>query len=299
MKKIKIKYDYDDLMLEIMIEEAKFKPVGIVQISHGMSENKERYKDFIKYLSSNGYTVVIHDHRGHGKSVLSDEEFGYFSSNKDILVDELYQVTNYIKEKYPNQKITLFSHSMGSLVARKYIQEHDDIIDELILCGAPTYNPFSNIGILLANIIGKLKGEKHRSKFLNNLVFGSYNSKNDVQNSWICSDKGVVQKYNESKYCGFIFTIDGFKMLFYLMKSVFNKELYKVKNKTLPIFLIGGSDDPVINGKKKFNHLSSFIKSLGYNNVHAKLYTGMRHEILNEKEKQEVYEDILEFLNKN
>lgn len=299
MKTFKIKSNYDGLELDGIIKKTKTKPIGIVQISHGMAENKERYKDFMKYLSAKGYIVVIHDHRGHGKSVLKSDDLGYFNSNRNILVEELYQVTTYIKELYPNLKITLFAHSMGSLVARLYIQKYDNMIDKLILCGAPTYNPFSKMGSLLSDILGKIKGEKYRSNFINKLVFKNHNKNYDVPNSWICSDKKIVSEYNKNNYCGFIFTIDGFKMLFYMMRTVFKKNLYKVKNKALPILLIGGMDDPVISGKKKFNHLCDFLKDIGYLNLKGKLYPNMRHEILNEKCNDMVYEDILAFLNDN
>lgn len=299
MKTFKIKSDYDGLILNGIIEETKIKPVGIVQISHGMAENKERYKDFMKYLSKEGYIVVIHDHRGHGKSVLKNDDLGYFNSNRNILVEELYQVTTYIKKLYPNLKITLFAHSMGSLVARMYIQKYDNMIDKLILCGAPTYNPFSRIGSLLASILGKIKGEKYKSEFLNNLVFKNYNKSYDVPNSWICSNKDIVIEYNKSKYCGFIFTIDGFKMLFYMMRTVFKRNLYVVKNKTLKILLIGGMDDPVIDGKRKYDNLKQFLNSVGYINVNEKMYENMRHEILNESENIKVYKDVLKFLNSN
>ena len=299
MKTFKIKSNYDGLELDGIIKKTKTKPIGIVQISHGMAENKERYKDFMKYLSAKGYIVVIHDHRGHGKSVLKSDDLGYFNSNRNILVEELYQVTTYIKELYPNLKITLFAHSMGSLVARLYIQKYDNMIDKLILCGAPTYNPFSKMGSLLADILGKIKGEKYRSNFINKLVFKNHNKNYDVPNSWICSDKKIVSEYKKSNYCGFIFTIYGFKMLFYMMRTVFKKNLYKVKNKALPILLIGGMDDPVIGGKKKFNHLCDFLKDVGYINLKGKLYPNMRHEILNEKCNDMVYEDILAFLNDN
>lgn len=104
----KIKSSYDGLMLYGLTEEPKKKPVGIVQISHGMTENKERYKDFMKFLSNHGYIVVIHDHRGHGKSTKTEDNFGYFDENKNILKDELYEVTKFIKEKHPNLKSKLY-----------------------------------------------------------------------------------------------------------------------------------------------------------------------------------------------
>lgn len=105
METFKIKSSYDGLMLYGLIEEPKKKPVGIVQISHGMAENKERYKDFMKFLSNHGYIVVIHDHRGHGQSVAKE--------------DELYEVTKFIKEKYPNLKSKLYPNMRHEILNDK------------------------------------------------------------------------------------------------------------------------------------------------------------------------------------
>ena len=115
----KIKSSYDGLMLYGLIEEPKKKPVGIVQISHGMAENKERYKDFMKFLSNHGYIAVIHDYRGHGKSTKTEDNFGYFDENKNILKDELYEVTKFIKEKYPNLKSKLYPNMRHEILNEK------------------------------------------------------------------------------------------------------------------------------------------------------------------------------------
>lgn len=115
----KIKSSYDGLMLYGLIEEPKKKPVGIVQISHGMAENKERYKDFMKFLSNHGYIAVIYDHRGHGKSTKTEDDFGYFNENKNILKDELYEVTKFIKEKYPNLKSKLYPNMRHEILNEK------------------------------------------------------------------------------------------------------------------------------------------------------------------------------------
>ena len=119
----------DCLQLEVAILEPKEKPKGIVQISHGMSEHKERYYEFMKYLSENGYICVIHDHRGHGASVKNKRDLGYFyTEDINYIIDDLYQITKYIKNKYPDLKINLFAHSMGTLVARGYMQKYDNEI---------------------------------------------------------------------------------------------------------------------------------------------------------------------------
>ena len=115
----KIKSSYDGLMLYGLIEEPKKKTVGIVQISHGMAENKERYKDFMKFLSNHGYIAVIHDYRGHGKSTKTEDNFGYFDENKNILKDELYEVTKFIKEKYPNLKSKLYPNMRHEILNEK------------------------------------------------------------------------------------------------------------------------------------------------------------------------------------
>ena len=113
---------YDGLSLEILCVESE-NPKGIVQISHGMAENKERYIPFMKFLAKHGYTTVIHDHRGHGKSVRKQEDLGYFYNGKEkAIVEDLHQITLWIKEEYPNLPVYLLGHSMGTLVARNYIK---------------------------------------------------------------------------------------------------------------------------------------------------------------------------------
>ena len=116
IKKDWIKSSSDELKIELAYTVPKGEIKGIVQISHGMSEHKERYFKFMEYLSENGYVCIINDHRGHGNSVKSSKDLGYFyTEDTNFIIDDLYDVTKYIKNKYPNHKIYLFSHSMGTL----------------------------------------------------------------------------------------------------------------------------------------------------------------------------------------
>lgn len=155
---------YDGLSLEILCVESE-NPKGIVQISHGMAENKERYLPLMEFFSEHGYTAVMHDHRGHGKSVRQQEDLGYFYNGKEkAIVEDLHQITLWIKEEYPNLPVYLLGHSMGTLVARNYIKKYDNEIKKLILTGPPCKNPAVDIGLLLAKIQKKIKGDKYRSK---------------------------------------------------------------------------------------------------------------------------------------
>lgn len=290
----------DNLPIELTIFTPDKDIKGIFQISHGMCEHKERYYDFMKHLTKNGYVTVINDHRGHGKSIREDEDLGYFyDTSSDYIVEDLYQVTEYIKSEYPNKKIILFGHSMGSLVARKYIKKYDDKIDKLIVCGSPSKNSLVSLALILTRIISSLKGDRHRSKLINKLVFGNFNKNIEnanSNNSWVCSNEDHLNKYKDDELSGFVFTCNGFENLFRLMKSVYSEKGWELNNKDLPILFIAGSDDPVIINKDKWMQSQEFLINLGYKNVTNKLYNNMRHEILNEKDNKQVYKDILSFI---
>ena len=187
---------------------------------------------------------------------------------------------------------------MGTLVSRCYIEKYDYELEKLVLCGAPTYNPFTPFAIALAYIFKAFGLGKKRNKFLNTLTFGNYNKGYKDENSWLSKNTTNISVYNDDELCGFIFTTNGFINLYKLMRQAFRKNDYQVKNKNLDILLIAGSDDPVIQNEKKFIELKEFLKDIGYKNIESKLYKNLRHEILNEKTKKEVYNDILNFINK-
>lgn len=295
----KIKSSSDNLELELAYIEPKEEIKGVVQISHGMSEHKERYYDFMEYLKNQGYVVVINDHRGHGSSVKTKEDLGYFyTEDINYIINDLYDVTKYIKNKYKDKKIYLFSHSMGTLVARGYIQKYDNEIEKLVLCGPPTKNELTKFAIKLSQVSKYINKDTKPSKLLNKLTFGSYNKGNTINNEWLSKSIDNVNKYNDDKLCGFIFTGNGFINLYKLMDNAFCRENYKMQNKSLPIFVIAGSEDPVIQDEKKFLELVDFLKELGYKDVTSKLYKDLKHEILNEEEKDIIYKDVLDFFNK-
>lgn len=287
----------DCLQLEVAILEPKEKPKGIVQISHGMSEHKERYYEFMKYLSENGYICVIHDHRGHGASVKNKRDLGYFyTEDINYIIDDLYQITKYIKNKYPDLKINLFAHSMGTLVARGYLKKYDDKINKMILSGPPTENSMALLGLMIAKFLNIFYKKNVPNKLLNNLTFGNYSKDVNKKNEWICLNEDIVEAYNKDELCGYIFTTNGFINLYKLMINAFKKNNWNMKNKNLPIYIIAGRNDKVIQNEEKFTKLSKFITERGYKNVQSKLYNDMKHEILNEKNNKIVYKDILDFI---
>lgn len=288
---------YDGLELALSIRTPD-KPAGVIQLVHGMAEHRERYLEFMEHCANAGFATIIHDHRGHGASTSSPDDYGYFGKNgADALVEDVHQVTELIRERHPNLPLTLFGHSMGSLIVRCYTKRYDREIDGLIVCGSPSKRFGSELGASLAKFLQKFKGEKYRSRFVNSLAFGNYNKKFEEvisPNSWIVSDPAVVAAYDADPRNGFIFTLNGFETLFTLMNRAYSKRGWLVGNPNLPILFIAGADDPCIISERQFNKAVNFMRQRGYHDVDSKLYPGMRHEILNELDKEQVWADIIE-----
>lgn len=298
--KIKSKQDGLELGMTVIVPEVK-KLKGIIQLSHGMSEYRLRYMDFMQYMADLGYLMVIHDHRGHGESIKEKKDYGYFyEDGANAIALDLNQVVDEIKNRYPETPYYLFSHSMGTLVARKFIQTYDDKIDALILCGPPTENKMAGLGKVVVKILELFYGDHYRSKFVQKMAFGKYGKKfkGTTNPSWLCSNLEEVKKYVKHEACGFIFTLNGFYNLFTLIQDVYKKE-YQCHNPELPILMIAGSDDPVIQSEHAFMKTKVFLESQGYHNIQTKLYPGKRHELLNEDNKREIYQDILNFIEKH
>ena len=168
-----LKSEYDGLGLSVLWVVPNEGTKGVVQISHGMSENKERYLPFMEYLAERGYICVIHDHRGHGGSVHNREELGYLYGGKNkAMVEDLHQITIWIKEIFPDLPVYLLGHSMGTLVARNYLKYFDNELEKLILTGPPCENPAVDLGLLIARTQKRHRGGRYRSKLLETMSFG-------------------------------------------------------------------------------------------------------------------------------
>lgn len=295
-----VKSPSDGLELDVLeILPDKGNVVGIVQIAHGMQEHKERYRDFMNYLASKGYAVVCADHRGHGNSIQKPEDLGYFyDESGDAIVHDLNAVQENLRQQYPHVPVFLIAHSMGTLVARKYIQSFDDRISALILSGPVYKNPAAKPGKMLVQVIRALKGDHYVSKFVANLVEGSFDKGivGDQKNRWLSYNQENVDRFNADPICGQPFTLNGYLNLLQLLIDCYNTKGWAMKNPQLPIFFVAGAEDPVIGNAKQFDKMQQFLKDRGYQHVKGKLYDKMRHEILNETDCGRVYEDLYAFL---
>lgn len=289
----------DQLRLHVLLMEPEGDPQGIVQICHGMTEHKERYEPFMEMLCEKGYVAVIHDHRGHGKSIKKEQDLGYFyDTTGERIVEDAHQLTLWMKKRYPGIPYHLFGHSMGSLVVRCYLKKYDKELDSLIVCGSPSENPAAGAGVIIAKAVCAV-GEKRPGKLFQRMAFAAYQKKlkkEESLNGWISYNKENVQRYDENPLDGFLFTNNGFLNLFLLMRNTYSKKDWRICHPSLPVLFIAGADDPCIGSKKKYAQAMTSLKKRGYNNVRGILFLNRRHEILNEDNVEKVYEEILAFL---
>ena len=293
----------DGLPISVMAVIPDQKPCrAVIQLVHGMSEHKERYLPFMKYLAEQGYISVIHDHRGHGKSVRYKEDLGYMYGGKaEALLQDIRTVNRKIHTKFPKLPVILMGHSMGSLAVRAFTAKHDGCIDMLIVCGSPSYNQARPLGVALAKAEKAIFGEKHRSKLIEAISFGAGAMKfrkDKTCTAWICSDPAVAKEYEESELCGFTFTDEAYLVLFELMKQAYDVKHFSCTNPKMPVLFVSGAEDPCLINVRHFAKTVQAMRHAGYLDVKGKLYPGMRHEILNEKNKEQVYHDIVVYMKK-
>lgn len=283
----------------IWAQPASSAPKGIVQIVHGMCEHKERYIPLMEFLADKGLAVVCHDHRGHGASVKYQVDLGYMGKDGWLaMVEDTKAVTMWAKAKWPDLPFTLFGHSMGSMVVRSYAKRYDSLIDNLIVCGCPSDNPAKDGGILMAKLMGRIKGWHHRPKILQIMSFGAYNKPFRNEGwpaAWVCSNPEVLKAYHEDPLCQYVFTADGFLNLLLLMKDCYAPGPI-TSCPDLPVHFISGALDPCRISDNALNAAVRQMKDRGYKNVTLKVYPGMRHEIHNEIGRQEVWDDIYSFI---
>lgn len=272
-------------------------PKGIVQIVHGIAEFAQRYDDFANYLNAQGYIVVAEDHMGHGLSLEDGSIRGYFHGGWFCGVEDTYRLMKDTMEKYPDLPYILFGHSMGSFMARTILAKYPDSgIRGCIICGTG-WQPRAALPALIKVVEGicKKTGETKPSEQLQKMVFGGYNKRiadPRTASDWLTRDESIVDAYVADPLCGFTpacgLLRDMMKGIYYVEQP---KNLRQMK-KHLPVLFIAGEEDPVGPYGKGVVRAATEFKKAGMVRVSTKLYPQCRHEILNELNKQEVYEDI-------
>lgn len=299
IKEFQFTSDFDGLVISAVTAVPSGTPNGVVQLVHGMNEHKERYFHFMDYLAGEGFITVIHDNRGHGKSVCAPEDLGFmFRNGGEGFVSDIAQLTDLIKKTYSALPLFMIGHDIGSLGARCFVKEHDDMIKGLVVLGCPCYSSFSGIVRSIESALSKKQGSRFRSDAVADTASLSLGKKftEDIPNSWLCSERKAVEEFNADHLCNFKPTLNGYESLLWLMREAYSKSGWSVKNPSLPIRFISGKDDPCMISEKKFFKSVKLMEKIGYDGISHRLFDGMRHEVLNEKNNIIVYKDIAKTL---
>lgn len=276
---------------------------AIVQLSHGMVEFIDRYKPLAEYLAARGILVTGNDHLGHGGSIRTKDDYGYFAEpdgNRAVL-DDLHAMTDLTKKLYPGVPYFLLGHSMGSFYARQYLCEYGAELDGAIIMGTG-FQPKALVTLArtVCRVLAVFFGWKHRSALVKNLSFLGYNKglEGRTPHDWLNRDQSEVDKYRADERCMFTFTLNAYYSMFTGILRLYDTDFLNQMPKELPLLFLAGDADPVGEQGKGVKRAIESLKAVGVKNIQLKLYPGARHELLVETNKLEVFADIGDWLDK-
>ena len=274
-------------------------PRALLVIAHGMAEHSGRYGHFARFLAENGFAVYMNDHAGHGRSA---QIKGHFADENgwEHVVSDLKTLTGQAMEDYPGLPVLLMGHSMGSFLARSYLIRYGQGLRGCVLCGTMGKNPGVPAGKALAGLQLRLLGPHSRGDRLNALATAGYNRRIESPvnaSAWLSTDDSVCRDFEADPLSNFPFTAAGYRDLFTGLGEISSLQWARQVPKELPVLLIAGDQDPVGRYGEGPRQVADWLLGAGLRDVRLKLYPGMRHEVLNEKGKEQVCADVLAWLN--
>lgn len=284
------------------------EPVAVLQIAHGMVEYIERYAPFAEYLNSKGFLVFGHDHIGHGGSVRSTADWGVMECENpnDVMVEDMYTHFRMINRRYQDKPFFILGHSMGSYMLRQMLsQKAGDLIglDGAIIMGTGSEkSSMIDFGLSILHFLAAFRGWRYKSSLVPKLMFTKPYREYDIsgtysENSWLTRDKEIVKRYYKDPKCTFILSLGGFKGLLQACKYDNDQKNIERIPKDMPVLFVSGSRDPVGDMGKGVGRAYQQFEDAGLSDVSLKLFEGARHELLNELNRQEVYEYLLDWMN--
>ncbi len=270
------------------------QPRAVLQLVHGMAEHIGRYDEFGRFLASQGIEVVGHSHLGHGLTAKNEEELGWFGGPDGnlLLIGDIHQLRE--RSQRPGIPYFILGHSMGSFLTRQYLTLHGEGLSGAVIMGtADMPGPVVRAARAVCRILAAVKGWQHRSPLVSMMVTDGFAKKYGP--GWLSRNPENVKAYAEDPFCGFRFTLNGYYYMFLGLDRAIRAESGGGMPKAYPILFTAGAEDPVGNNGKGVRALYSRYRKSGANAT-IKLYPGDRHEILQESDRQQIFEDILQWM---
>lgn len=291
----------DDAEICLRVWDNVAEPKGVVQIFHGMAEHSKRYNDFANYLNKRAFIVYANDHRGHGNTLKETDIPGYLGENGFYnIVEDEKMITDFIKKEYIGLPLFIIAHSFGSFIGQEYIIKYSNEIDGIILSGSAKQDGFDvKAAYVLTSIQNIFFDNKKEARFIDKLSFGSYGNRIKDKRTpldWLSRDEEIVNKYINDKLCGYVAPIDFYYNLFKGFNKLYKPDRLKNISKSLPILIASGDMDPVGKYGRSVKRLYEQYNDLNISDVTLKLFKDCRHEILNETNKEEVYDYLYNWI---
>lgn len=292
------------LRIVVWLPDPVYTRRGVVQLVHGMAEHIDRYGNFARFLAGLGYVVFGHDHIGHGKSVASRNQLGNLplEGGAEILIEDTLRVRTAALQFAGEEgelSLFLFGHSMGSFVVRASLVNHAAGLAGAVICGTGNQPAaLLQAGKALARTIGAVRGADYRSALLERMGAGSFAGAIEdarTESDWLSTDPAVVDAFLADPLCGQLFSVGGYATLCEVTLQATSKKGAALIPKNLPLLLIAGEEDPVGNKGAYVQRAAKLYKDAGIEEVQVIMYPGMRHEILNEPNRAQVYSDVEEW----
>lgn len=280
----------------------KGQPRAVVQIVHGVSEYIGRYDHFARFLADKGFAVCGEDHLGHGKTAMSDSKFGYFGKYDGwtLVTADVRQLRLLMEEQFPGIPYIMLGHSMGSFLTRTYLCRYPGTIDGAILSGTGQESaPLVAAGKAIASLIGRIKGMDAISLFVHSLSLGAYNKQfapNRTSADWISRDEGVVDAYLDDTFCSVMPSVGLYRDMLGGLQYIASPRALSQMDPNTPVYIYSGDEDPVGSNGKGVQKVHGYFEKYGTKDLTLRLYAGGRHEMHNEINRAEVYEDVLLWL---
>ena len=276
---------------------------AVVQLVHGISEYIGRYDAFARFLAEQGFAVVGHDHLGHGRTVRSPAEFGYFAPRDGwkYVLQDAHALTLRARQAYPDLPFFLMGHSMGSFVVRGQLIFWPGTVDGAILSGTGQEGALTvAAGKALSALLCRFRGPMAHSGLLDRLSVGRYNAQfrpNRTPADWISRDQAVVDAYCADPLCQFLPTVSMFHDMMSGLSLLARPEQLRKMDPDTPVYFFSGDRDPVGASGRGVEKVAGWFRSCGVKDVTVRLYPEGRHEMLNETNRSQVFQDTLEWLN--
>lgn len=275
---------------------------GTILILHGMQEHSGRYAEFARFLANQGFAVAAYDHLGHGKTAQKEEDHGFFVSRnaREQVVIDAENMAAYLEHKFPNVPHFVLGHSMGSFITRCLLQQAHQRFDGAVIVGTGGKIKGIKFGKALLAVLNKI-APRYRNRFIND-AFSKMNNvrfkheENHKNTNWLSVNKENRDSFLQDELCGIPFTHNGFHTLVSLNMDATKRNWAKGIIKKFPLFFVSGADDPIGNYSKGVLETVENLKTDGFQDVNVKIYNNMRHEILNETGKEEVFNDIASWI---